>query len=93
MLLSLCGALVHYFNSVAPGVINSDRRLKEAAGALMAHVLVKNGEIELDTSSALPPRLPSPDSMAYALRDARGRLLAGDAQLAAASMGGETPQL
>ena len=27
MLLALCGALVHYFNSVAPGVISSDRRL------------------------------------------------------------------
>src|SRR6202011_4984144 len=38
MLLALCGALVHYFNSVAPGVIDSDRRLKEAANALMAHV-------------------------------------------------------
>jgi hypothetical protein len=25
MLLALCGALVHYFNSVAPGVISSDR--------------------------------------------------------------------
>src|SRR3984885_6628023 len=29
MLLALCGALVHYFNSVAPSVISSDRRLKE----------------------------------------------------------------
>jgi len=28
MLLALCGALVHYFNNVAPGVISSDRRLK-----------------------------------------------------------------
>src|ERR1700730_18276438 len=36
MLLALCGALVHYFNSVAPGVIDSDRRLKEAAHALIA---------------------------------------------------------
>lgn len=38
MLVALCGALVHYFNNVAPGVIGSDRRLKEAAIALMAHV-------------------------------------------------------
>ena len=30
MLLALCGALVHYFNSVAPGVISSDRRLKDS---------------------------------------------------------------
>ena len=28
MLLALCGALVHYFNNVAPGVIGSDRRLQ-----------------------------------------------------------------
>src|ERR1700676_5583469 len=35
MLLALCGALVHYFNSVAPGVISSDRRLKETTNALM----------------------------------------------------------
>jgi len=42
MLLSLCGGLVHYFNNVAPGVIDSDRRLRDAAAALMAHVQVKN---------------------------------------------------
>ena len=39
MLLSLCGALVHYFNNVAPNVISSDRRLKEAASAVAAHHL------------------------------------------------------
>src|SRR5450631_3096968 len=67
MLLSLCGALVHYFNSVAPGVIDSDRRLKEAAAALMAHVSVKNGGIELDANLVAAPRLPSSDSTAYVL--------------------------
>jgi hypothetical protein len=36
LLMALCGALVHYFNSVAPGIISSDRRLKEAANSLMA---------------------------------------------------------
>ena len=40
MLLALCGALVHYFNNVAPGVISSDRRLKEAVSAVMAHVRI-----------------------------------------------------
>src|SRR6202142_499485 len=38
MLLALCGALVHYFNSVAPGVISSDRRLRDAAAALMERI-------------------------------------------------------
>src|ERR1700729_1648277 len=78
MLLALCGALVHYFNSVAPGVISSDRRLKDAANALMAHVLIKDGQITLDTGAgAGKPALPSPDSIRYALRDTQGRLLAG----------------
>src|SRR5271170_5863913 len=50
MVLALCGALVHYFNSVAPGVISSDRRLKDAANALMAHVLIANGQVTVDSS-------------------------------------------
>ena len=55
MLLALCGALMHYFNSIAPGVINSDRRLKDATNALMAHVQAKDGQIALDLAkSALP---------------------------------------
>jgi two-component system sensor histidine kinase TctE len=81
MLLALCGALVHYFNSIAPGVIDSDRRLKETANALMARVQVKGGQIILDADSPGKPPLPAPDSMRYALRDIHGRLLAGDAQL------------
>jgi two-component system, OmpR family, sensor histidine kinase TctE len=74
-LLALCGALVHYFNSIAPGVISSDRRLKEAAGAVMAH------------------RLPSPDSVLYAVRDAQGHLLEGDARLAPVPMGASSAPL
>jgi two-component system sensor histidine kinase TctE len=94
MLLALCGALVHYFNSVAPGVISSDRRLKEAANALMAHVLIKDGQITLDTGAgAGKPALPSPDSIRYALRDTQGRLLAGDPQLPVVAMNSETSQL
>ncbi len=93
MLLALCGALVHYFNSVAPGVISSDRRLKEAANALMAHVLIKNGQVTLDTGGEGRPALPARDSIVYALRDNQGRLLAGDAQLPAVPMTSETSQL
>jgi len=85
-LLALCGALVHYFNSVAPGVISSDRRLKEAANALMARLQTESGPLTLDTDPKRKPPLPPPDSVAYAVRDAQGRLLLGDAHLPAVAM-------
>jgi two-component system sensor histidine kinase TctE len=95
MLLALCGALVHYFNSVAPGVIDSDRRLREAANALMAHVQVNDGQVTLDTAVGAEgkPSLPAPNSIKYALRYPQGRLLAGDPQLPAVVMNSETSQL
>jgi two-component system, OmpR family, sensor histidine kinase TctE len=93
MVLALCGALVHYFNSVAPGVISSDRRLKEASNALMAHVVVKNGQVSVDADSQIKPPLPAPDSVKFAMRDAQGRLLAGDPQLPVAGMSSDSSQL
>jgi two-component system sensor histidine kinase TctE len=93
MLLALCGALVHYFNSVAPGVIGSDRRLKEAANAVMAHVLINGGQVTVDAGSQIKPPLPAPDSIKYALRDAQGRLLAGDPQLPAVAMSSDSSQI
>jgi two-component system, OmpR family, sensor histidine kinase TctE len=93
MLLALCGALVHYLNNVAPGVISSDRRLKDAANALMAHLSIKDGRISVDVHSDTPPRLPSADSVIYAVRDNSGRLIDGDVRLPAVPMSGETSQL
>ena len=93
MLVALCGALVHYFNDVAPGVIGSDRRLKEAANALMAHVSVKQDQVALDPNTDGKPPLPNADSIKYALRDSQGRLLAGDAQLPVVAMSSTTSQL
>ena len=99
MLLALCGALVHYFNSVAPGVISSDKRLKEAANALMAHVIVKNGQVILDTGAGADtgpgrrPPMPAADSIHYALHDSLGRLFAGDPHLPFIPLGSETTQL
>jgi two-component system sensor histidine kinase TctE len=93
MLLALCGALVHYFNSVAPGVISSDRRLKEAANALMARVRVKDGQVAVDTGAEGKPSLPPDDSIKYALRDSLGRLLGGDPRLPVVAMNNETSQL
>lgn len=93
MLLALCGALVHYFNNVAPSVISSDHRLKDAASAVMAHVRMKDGALVVDEGSDTARRLPSPDSVIYALRDTQGRLLAGDSRLPVVPMNGETSQL
>jgi two-component system sensor histidine kinase TctE len=93
MLLALCGALVHYFNSVAPGVISSDRRLKDAANALMARTLIKDGRVTLDDSPDGRVALPAPGSVRYALRNADGHLLAGDADIPAVPLNSETSQL
>jgi two-component system sensor histidine kinase TctE len=93
LLMALCGALVHYFNSVAPGIINSDRRLKEAANSLMAHILVKDGRVTLDASAGGKTPLPAADSVRYALRDTQGRLLAGDVQIPEVPMSSDTSQL
>jgi two-component system, OmpR family, sensor histidine kinase TctE len=93
MLLALCGALVHYFNSVAPGVISSDRRLKEAASALMAHVLIIDGRVTLAGGEPGKPSLPPPELIKFALRDSQGRLLVGDTQLPAVVMNNDTSQL
>src|ERR1700693_1573720 len=93
MLLALCGALVHYFNHVAPGVISSDRRLKEATNALMAHLRIKDRRISVDARSDVAPRVPSADSVIYALREPSGRLIDGDGRLPAVPMSGETSQL
>jgi len=93
MLVALCGALIHYFNNVAPVVISSDRRLKDAASALMAHVSVKQGQVALDLNPYVKPFLPAADSVKYALRDSQGKLLAGDDQLPPVAMGGEGTEL
>jgi two-component system sensor histidine kinase TctE len=93
MLVALCGALIHYFNNVAPVVISSERRLKDSANALVAHVSVKQGQVALDLNPYVKPFLPTADSVKYALRDAQGRLLAGDAELAPVAMGGEGTEL
>jgi len=85
MLLALCGALVHYFNSVAPRNHQQRPRLKEAANALMAHVLIKTS-VKIDANAAGSPlcRRPTPSNMHCA--NTQGRLLGGNAQLPAVVM-------
>ncbi len=93
MLLALCSGLVHYFNNVAPGVISSDRRLKEATAAVMAHVRVEQGKAKLDPSTDLKPPLPTADSVLFALRSSDGALLDGDARVPAVSVQGAAGQV
>lgn len=93
MLVALCGALVHYFTNVAPGVISSDRRLKDAANALMLRVEVDSGLVAIDTQSVTLPPLPAADSVTYTLRDPQGHLLGGDSRLPAVPMSAVTGQL
>jgi two-component system sensor histidine kinase TctE len=81
MLLALCGGLVHYLNNVAPEVISSDRRLKEASVAIMARLHVEDGKLALDTRADISPPLPAADSVLFAVRDPQGRLLEGDARV------------
>jgi two-component system sensor histidine kinase TctE len=93
LLMALCGSLVHYFNSIAPGVISSDRRLRDATNALMARMQVVNGQVALDTNANGGPAPPLPDSIKYAVRDSQGQLLIGEAQIPAVPMNNASAQL
>jgi two-component system, OmpR family, sensor histidine kinase TctE len=93
MLLALCGALLHYFNNVAPSVIGLDQHLREASNALMARIEVNDGQVTLDTAADGKTPLPPADSVVYAVRDTQGRLLLGDAQLPAVSIADASDQM
>ena len=93
LLIALCAAVVHYFNNVAPGVLDSDRRLRDASNSLMAHVVVANNRITLDSSPEATRTLPSPDAIKFALHDTAGHLLAGYPEVPAVAMSAEASQL
>jgi two-component system sensor histidine kinase TctE len=76
MLMALCGALVQYFNSIAPGVVSSDRRLKEATNSVMSHLEFKDGVVAFNDTG-----LGGRAEFKFAVRDPQGRLLSGDPQL------------
>ena len=88
MLMALCGALVQYFNSVAPSVLSSDRRLKEASNSIISHLVVKDGAVGLNEAE-----LTGRADFKFAVRDPQGRLLAGSAEIPTPPMDGETSQL
>jgi two-component system sensor histidine kinase TctE len=87
-LLALCGALVHYFGNVAPGVMSSDKRLKAAAGAVLVHVVTRDGAVVFDPDADGPP-LPPGDTVLFAVRNDQGRLLAGAGEVPQLPLGGE----
>jgi two-component system sensor histidine kinase TctE len=93
LVMALCAALVHYFNNVAPGVLDSDRRLRDASNSVMAHVLVTNNRITLDASPEAARALPAPDIIKFALRDSAGRLLAGYPEIPAVTLASDASQL
>jgi two-component system sensor histidine kinase TctE len=93
MLLALCGGLVHYLNSIAPVVISSDRRLREATAAIMAHLHIEDGKLTLDSRADISPPMPTPDSVLFALRDPQGRLLQGDPRVPAVAIPGDAGQI
>jgi two-component system sensor histidine kinase TctE len=90
MLLALCGALVHYFNRVAPGVIGRDQRLRDAAAGLTARIEIDHGAVRLDTGAGRKLPMPGPDSVEYALRSADGTLLLGASEIPALVPGTDT---
>jgi two-component system, OmpR family, sensor histidine kinase TctE len=92
MLMASIGALVHYFNNIAPSVISSDRRLKDAAAAIMSHVVVKDGAVVLDPSTSATP-LPAKSDFAFAIYDAQGRRLEGDPRVLPVTMDTDAGQL
>jgi two-component system sensor histidine kinase TctE len=93
MLLALCGALVHYFNNIAPGMIASDRRLKAASNALMARIVVEGHKVSVDESRDGRPALPPANLVDYAVRDPSGRLLLGDANIPAVAIADASSQI
>ena len=88
MLMALCGALVQYFNSIAPSVLSSDRRLKEASDSIMAHLVFKDGVVSVNEAE-----LTGRADFKFAVRDPQGRLLSGDPDIPSPPMDGQTSQL
>ena len=93
MLLALCGALVHYFNNVAPGMIASDRRLKAATNALMARLVLDRRTLSLDAAADGKPALAPANSVDFSVRDQSGRLLLGDEHIPAVAIADAAAQM
>lgn len=92
MLLALCGALVHYFNSVAPGVVDSDRRLREAANAVVSQLQIHDGAVVMEPPADAESHVAAAAGVIFAVRDPQGRLLAGDPRVPVVTLSGDATQ-
>jgi len=89
-LLALAGALLHYFNNVAPQVISTDRRLKDAESSLAAHLPLVDRTPQRPGGTPVRTFLLADGTIMFALRDAHGGLLAGDPRLPAIAVDATT---
>jgi two-component system sensor histidine kinase TctE len=86
--MALFGALVHYFNDIAPSVLSSDRRLRETSSSLISHLNVTRDAVT-ENQNGLTAR----GDFRFAIRDSQGKLLSGDPAVPGVLMDGETTQL
>lgn len=83
LLLNVAGVALSYALAWIPAQIAFDQALLDAASALDARLLERNGGLAID----LPPRAAAAlrgdelDTLYFAVRDSQGRLVAGDPQL------------
>jgi two-component system sensor histidine kinase TctE len=92
MLIASSGALVHYYNNVAPGILSSDSRLKEAANSLMARLILRNGEVSFADGSD-GGQFAAREGIHFAIRDEKGQLVSGDADVPAVHLDSEASQI
>ena len=86
--MALCGALVHYFNDIAPSVLSSDRRLREASNSIMSHLNVTRDGVTLNETG-----LTGKTDFRFAIRDAQDKLVGGDRTVPGVPLDGQTTQL
>jgi two-component system sensor histidine kinase TctE len=86
--MALCGALVHYFNDIAPSVLSSDRRLKDASNSIMAQLSAAQGA---ETANLAQPTGRA--DVRFAIRDSQGQLLSGDPTVPSVPLDGRSTQL
>ncbi len=79
-LLALCGGLLHYFNAIAPQLLNTDQALKDAQKSLSIRVDIVAGQVQISGNS--------PTGVRFAIRDRNGALRAGDPALPASRQDG-----
>jgi two-component system, OmpR family, sensor histidine kinase TctE len=86
--MALCGALVHYFNDIAPSVLSSDRRLKDAANSIMSQLTAAQG-----AASTNQAQLTRRADVRFAIRDSQGKLVSGDPTVPSVPLDGQSTQL